>query len=68
MVGVFEFAVILFVVFLLFGYKQLPKLGAGVGKMIHGIRSGVSRDFDEVNDEGDPVEPSAVRPAAAHAR
>ncbi len=40
--GVPELAIILVVVLLIFGPKNLPKLGAAVGKGIKGIRDGIS--------------------------
>lgn len=68
--GVPELAIILVVVLLIFGPKNLPKLGSAVGKTVKSLREGMSssdskedadlvveEDVEEkTDDEVDPVE------------
>jgi len=50
--GVPELVVILIVVLLIFGPKNLPKLGNAIGKSIKGLREGMGGDkaFEEEED------------------
>lgn len=51
--GVPELVVILAIVLLIFGPKQLPKLGGAIGKSIKGLRSGMKEVQEEINDAAD---------------
>ncbi|WP_217952943.1 twin-arginine translocase TatA/TatE family subunit [Adlercreutzia caecimuris] len=48
--GVPELVIILVVVLLIFGPKNLPKLGASLGKTVKSLREGMA--FDKKDDEG----------------
>ena len=48
--GVPELVIILVVVLLIFGPKNLPKLGASLGKTVKSLREGMA--FDKNDDEG----------------
>lgn len=48
--GIPELLIILVVVLLIFGPKNLPKLGKSLGKTVKGIREGM----DEVQEDGEP--------------
>ncbi|WP_305114119.1 twin-arginine translocase TatA/TatE family subunit, partial [uncultured Adlercreutzia sp.] len=45
--GVPELVIILVVVLLIFGPKNLPKLGASLGKTVKSLREGMSFDKDK---------------------
>lgn len=51
--GVPELVIILVVVLLIFGPKNLPKLGASLGKTVKNIRKGMGEDEDEKKLEED---------------
>ncbi len=53
--GMPELIIILVVILIIFGPKNLPKLGASLGKAVKGVREGV----DSVNSELDAVKESA---------
>ncbi len=55
--GVPELAVILLVVLVIFGPKNLPKMGAAIGKTVKNVRQGME------DDEPDPIE----EPSVSHA-
>ncbi|MBS5741881.1 MAG: twin-arginine translocase TatA/TatE family subunit [Adlercreutzia equolifaciens] len=57
--GVPELVIILVVVLLIFGPKNLPKLGASLGKTVKSLREGMA--FDKKDDE--EVEEIIERPA-----
>ncbi|MBQ9955801.1 MAG: twin-arginine translocase TatA/TatE family subunit [Eggerthellaceae bacterium] len=59
--GVPELVIILIVVLLIFGPKNLPKLGNAIGKGIKGLREGMAKDMPE--DEEEVVE-EEKKPAA----
>ncbi len=76
--GVPEMLIILVVVMLLFGPKNLPKLGEALGKTVHGIREGMEDDGSDrkgsapARAEADPEDsdrpaPEPARAAAASA-
>ncbi|MBR3225591.1 MAG: twin-arginine translocase TatA/TatE family subunit [Atopobiaceae bacterium] len=58
--GPMEIVVILVVVLLIFGPKNLPKLGSAVGKTVKNVREGMDgaedEEKDEPNDKGDASE------------
>ena len=58
--GPMEIVVILVVVLLIFGPKNLPKLGSAVGKTVKNVREGMDgaedEEMDESNDKGDASE------------
>lgn len=47
-----ELIVILIIVLVVFGAKRLPELGEGLGKFVHGLRSGLQSG----NDKDEPDE------------
>lgn len=49
--GPLELVVILVVVLLIFGPKNLPKLGSAVGKTVKNVREGMEGEDDEDNDD-----------------
>ncbi|HIW75108.1 MULTISPECIES: twin-arginine translocase TatA/TatE family subunit [Gordonibacter] len=49
--GMPELLIILAVVLLIFGPKNLPKLGASLGKTVKGLREGLGGTKDEVAEE-----------------
>lgn len=51
--GVPELLVILAVVLLIFGPKNLPKLGSALGKTVKGLREGMGSAKDEADDSSD---------------
>lgn len=61
-----ELIVILLVVLLIFGPKNLPKLGSALGKTVKNVREGMEgEDDDEYEDDEDEdvedVEPELVK-------
>ena len=49
--GVPELAIILIVVLLIFGPKNLPKLGSAIGKGVKSLREGIGGDKDDAKEE-----------------
>lgn len=49
--GVPELVIILVVVLLIFGPKNLPKLGASLGKTVKSLRDGMASDKDDEVEE-----------------
>lgn len=49
--GGMEWVIILAIVLLLFGPRNLPRLGKSIGKTIRGVREGVEGKIDEDDDE-----------------
>lgn len=49
--GVPELLIILAVILLIFGPKQLPKLGNAIGKTVKGLRDGMSSDLKDDEEE-----------------
>jgi len=45
--GIWELIVILVIVLVIFGAKRLPELGEGLGKFVHGLRSGLQNESDK---------------------
>ena len=59
-IGIPELVIILIVVLLIFGPKNLPKLGSAVGKTMRNLREGLgSKDIEEAADE-EAVDEEAV--------
>lgn len=54
--GPFEVIVILIVALLIFGPKNLPKLGSAVGKTVKNVREGMAGD-----DEGSDDKPAKTK-------
>lgn len=52
--GVPEIAIILLVVLVIFGPKNLPKLGSAIGKTVKNVREGMEDGVDET-PEAEPV-------------
>lgn len=57
----FEWVVILIVALLIFGPKNLPKLGASLGKTVKNIREGMSTDEVESEEEPESEEDKEIR-------
>lgn len=56
-----EWIVILIVALLIFGPKNLPKLGASLGKTVKNIREGMSGDEDDAAEESESEEDKEIR-------
>lgn len=56
----FEWVVILIVALLIFGPKNLPKLGKSLGKTVKNIREGMSGDGEQQAEEAEVVEEDEV--------
>lgn len=54
--GGFELVIILVVVLIIFGPKNLPKLGRALGKGISGLRKGVESGKDKIDAKFEEVE------------
>lgn len=52
----FEWVVILIVALLIFGPKNLPKLGKSLGKTVKNIREGMSGDGEAAAEEAEVIE------------
>ena len=62
--GLPELILILVVVLVIFGPKNLPKLGAALGKTVKGVREGLGGDKKEAveeEEEEDVEEPATVK-------
>lgn len=59
--GMPELIIILAVILLIFGPKNLPKLGAALGKTVKGMREGLGGDKKEAVEEEDVEEPASVK-------
>ena len=55
--GVPEIAIILLVVLVIFGPKNLPKLGSAIGKTVKNVREGMEDGVDETPE----AEPAIAR-------
>ncbi len=53
--GIPELLIILIVILLIFGPKQLPKLGNAIGKTVKGLRDGMASDLPEEEEEYEEV-------------
>lgn len=58
--GVPELLIILVVVLLIFGPKNLPKLGNALGKTVKGLREGMAPAKDDDDDEEEIIEEEVV--------
>ena len=65
--GVPELVIILVVVLLIFGPKNLPKLGASLGKTVKSLREGMAFDKKDDEDVEEVVEIVEDEPAPAAA-
>lgn len=63
--GMPELLIILAVILLIFGPKNLPKLGGAIGKTVKNLREGMggSKAIEEVEDEEEVVEEVEEEPA-----
>ncbi len=59
--GMPELLIILAVILLIFGPKNLPKLGAARGKTVKGLRDGLGGDKKEAVEEEEDDEPATVK-------
>ena len=70
--GVPELVIILIVILLIFGPKNLPKLGAALGKTVKNLRDGMGFDKSgdaievdaEIVDDGDDIKTSSTSKTA----
>ncbi len=58
--GVPELLIILVVILLIFGPKNLPKLGSALGKTVKNLREGMSDDKQAVEEADEDVEEEEV--------
>lgn len=61
--GAPELIIILIVVLVIFGPKNLPKLGKSLGKTVKGIREGMDETTDAAKSESKPAEDVVVEHA-----
>ena len=54
--GVPELLIILAVILLIFGPKNLPKLGSALGKTVKNLREGIGGDKKDAEEEASEVE------------
>lgn len=54
--GAPELAVIVLVVLIIFGPKNLPKLGSAIGKTVRNVREGMSGELDEPESSEAPAQ------------
>ena len=66
--GVSELAVILVVVLIIFGPKNLPKIGSAIGKTVKNVREGMSEGSGDLEPAaaGDPESEVASEPVQQH--
>lgn len=57
--GPMELLIILGIALLIFGPKNLPKLGKSLGKTVKSVRDGMDGKYDE---DGAPIDPEAAAP------
>lgn len=62
-IGVFELAIILIVVLIIFGPKNLPKLGAAMGKAVKNLREGLGSKKKAAEAKKQASEPAQKAPA-----
>lgn len=62
-IGVPELIIILVVVLLIFGPKNLPKLGSALGKGIKSLREGMNGGKDKEAEDADEVEAASEKKA-----
>ena len=62
--GTPELLIILVVVLLIFGPKNLPKLGSAIGKSVKGLREGLGSSKKEVKEAADDEGAAAVKETA----
>ncbi len=62
--GVPELVIILLVILVIFGPKQLPKLGKAVGQTVKGLKSGMQEVQDAVKEDLDEAIPDDADAAA----
>ena len=62
--GVPELLIILVVVLLIFGPKNLPKLGSAIGKSVKGLREGMASDEGKVDIDDEEEAEEVVEEAS----
>lgn len=62
--GVFEIAIILIVILIIFGPKNLPKLGTAIGKAVKNLRDGLggNKKAKEADEGAEPVKATDDEP------
>lgn len=64
--GWIEFVIILAIILIIFGPKQLPKLGRAIGKTVKNLKDGIGSDKDDAAvDEATTEAPAAAASASA---
>ena len=63
-IGTNELLIILVVALLIFGPKNLPKLGKMFGKTINGFKKGMEDDDSDSDDDEEKTEKKAAKKAA----
>ena len=66
-VGIWQLVIVLVIVVIIFGPKQLPKLGKIFGKTMKGFKDGMSKEEAGDDDEVEEVVVKKVKPAASSA-
>lgn len=59
--GVPELLIILAVILLIFGPKNLPKLGSALGRTVKNVREGLGSGKEESQEEAEVVQPEQVK-------
>ena len=59
--GVPELLIILAVILLIFGPKNLPKLGSALGRTVKNVREGLGSGKEEAQEEEEVVQPEQVK-------
>ena len=59
--GPMELVVILLVVLVIFGPKNLPKIGSAIGKTVKNVREGMSEGEETFAGAADVAEPAVAR-------
>ena len=65
--GGLELVIILVIVLIIFGPKNLPKLGKALGKGVAGLRKGVESGKEKIDEKFEEAEAERVEEAAAEA-
>lgn len=59
--GMPELVVILVVVLIIFGPKNLPKLGSALGRTVRGVREGIEGDESVMDGEFEEIEEDTTK-------
>lgn len=64
--GITELAIILAIVFLLFGAKRIPDLAKSLGSGVREFRQGISNESDDTENEEEQVSRRALNQSETH--